>query len=176
MCTSLNIDIAKFQTARKRHIASARIGAISTKEYLSGIAKELDLSYNELFTHWLRTKRENMVIDEEIEELINSLKKNGCVVGTVTNVIELHNRVRIEKHAYDLFDFAVVSCEEGVEKPDEDIYRLALNKLEFPPEEIVFVDDTEINLETAKRLGMKTIFFKDNTQLLSDLKKISVKV
>ena len=109
LCKSLNLDFEKFQAIRKKYTDDARIGKLSTKEYVSKIAKDLGLKYEDLFSNWLRTKRENMKIDKEIENLIKNLKKKGYKVATLSNIIELHHQVRIENKAYGLFDFAVIS-------------------------------------------------------------------
>jgi len=176
LCKSLNLDFEKFQAIRKKYTDDARIGKLSTKEYVSQIAKDLGLKYEDLFSNWLRTKRENMKIDKEIENLIKNLKKKGYKVATLSNIIELHHQVRIENKAYDLFDFAVISFKERIDKPNEKIYQIVIDKLKLPPEEMVFIEDSERNLKTAKKLGMKTILFKDNKQLIKDLKDLGVKI
>ena len=176
LCKSLNLDIEKFQAARQKYKYLARIGKLSTKKHISNIAKEVGLKYRDLFSNWLRTKRENMKIDKEIKNLIKNLKKKGYKVGTVSNTIKLHYQVRLENKAYNLLDFSVISFKEGVDKPNLKIYQKALNKLKLPPEEIVFIDDYERNLKPAADLGMKTILFKNNKQLVRDLRKFGVAV
>src|SRR5262249_32220986 len=57
------------------------------------------------------------------------------------------------------------SCFLGVRKPDEGIYRLALEVTQRRPEECLFIDDRELNLESARRLGMRTIHFQAAEQL-----------
>ncbi|KAL8842227.1 MAG: hypothetical protein Q9170_000633 [Blastenia crenularia] len=65
------------------------------------------------------------------------------------------------------FDIFVASAEVGMRKPNEDIYQLALERLDkfdkerggngVKAEDCVFLDDIGENLKTAKALGMKTI-------------------
>lgn len=61
------------------------------------------------------------------------------------------------------------SCYLGVRKPDEGIYKLALEVTQCSPGECLFIDDRELNLECAKALGMRTIHFQNATQLRQDL-------
>ena len=75
---------------------------------------------------------------------------------------------------HDLFDTVVSSAEEGVAKPDAEIYRRAAARLELPPESCVFVDDYEINVQAAQALGMRGIVYRadrgqDLEALLADL-------
>ena len=61
------------------------------------------------------------------------------------------------------------SCYVGLRKPDERIYRLALEVTQRKPEECLFIDDRPDNLEGARRLGMRTIHFQTASQLRGDL-------
>jgi putative hydrolase of the HAD superfamily len=61
------------------------------------------------------------------------------------------------------------SCYLGIRKPDEGIYRLALEVTQRQPEECLFIDDRELNLECARALRMRTIQFRDAAQLRQDL-------
>jgi len=61
------------------------------------------------------------------------------------------------------------SCYLGVRKPDEGIYKLALEVTQRSPDECLFIDDRELNLECAEQLHMRTIHFKDAAQLRRDL-------
>ena len=78
------------------------------------------------------------------------------------------------KKLYKRFGVVVVSCDVGLRKPDPKIYKLVLKKLKLKPNQTVFVDNQEWNLKPARKLGMKTILFKNNKQLFRDLNKIGV--
>ena len=68
------------------------------------------------------------------------------------------------------------SCYLGVRKPDEGIYKLALEVTQRDPEESLFIDDRELNLECAKQLGMRTIHFQNAAQLRQDLAASGVSI
>ncbi len=61
------------------------------------------------------------------------------------------------------------SCFVGIRKPDEGIYKIALEVTQRQPEECLFIDDRELNLECAQQLRMRTIHFQDAAQLRRDL-------
>jgi putative hydrolase of the HAD superfamily len=71
----------------------------------------------------------------------------------------LRGRLR-ELGIHDLFDTVVSSAEEGVAKPDTEIYRRAAARLGLPPESCVFVDDYEANVQAARALGMHGIVYR----------------
>ncbi|MCC9307196.1 HAD family phosphatase [Kitasatospora sp. RB6PN24] len=58
---------------------------------------------------------------------------------------------------WELFDVTVVSELAGMAKPDPEIYRLALERLDLPGEACVFVDDYPGNLPPAQALGITTV-------------------
>jgi putative hydrolase of the HAD superfamily len=67
--------------------------------------------------------------------------------------------VNLEK----FFDPVIVSGDHGFRKPDSRMYRLALDKMELLPEEVIFVgNDMYRDVFGAHAMGMKTVFFKSN--------------
>jgi len=68
----------------------------------------------------------------------------------------------------------VSSCFVGMRKPEEGIYQLALMLTQVRPENSCFVDDRDLNLETARRLGMNTIRMENVTQLRQELQRLGV--
>lgn len=56
-------------------------------------------------------------------------------------------------------DLIVVSAEEGVAKPDPDIYLLTCRRLGLAPGRCLFVDDKPANVEGARRVGMHAELF-----------------
>ncbi|PIR04638.1 MAG: hypothetical protein COV57_03370 [Candidatus Liptonbacteria bacterium CG11_big_fil_rev_8_21_14_0_20_35_14] len=67
------------------------------------------------------------------------------------------------------FDEVIISAEVGINKPDPKIYSLALDKIKSNPEESIFIDDLEKNLEPAKKLGIATILYENPKQLEKNL-------
>ena len=63
---------------------------------------------------------------------------------------------------FKYFDNRVFSCEINLIKPDEEIYKFILKQISEQPENVLFIDDSESNILTAKKLGMNTIHFKNN--------------
>ena len=91
-------------------------------------------------------------------------------MATLNNEILELNIYRIEKFGLgSYFPVFFSSCFVGLRKPDEAIYRMALEITRRTPDECIFIDDREINLECPRELGIKTILFKDAAQLRAEL-------
>lgn len=99
------------------------------------------------------------------------------LIGSINNEPLELNEYRIKK--FDLRrDFLVFfsSCYVRSRKPEELIYRIALEVTQRPPAECVFIDDRPLNLENPRHLGMNVIHYENPEQLRSDLKKYGVEV
>lgn len=68
------------------------------------------------------------------------------------------------------------SCYVGARKPNLQIYQMALNVTQRRPEECLFVDDREANLEPARKLGMDVVHFRNASQLKADFQKRGIEV
>lgn len=71
-----------------------------------------------------------------------------------------------------LVDLMVFDDEDGISKPGERIYQLTLARLNMQPGETIFVDDRAENVETARRLGMHAIHFKDARQAIREIEAV----
>jgi putative hydrolase of the HAD superfamily len=96
---------------------------------------------------------------------------------TLNNESHELNEYRIKKFRLrDIFSIFLSSCYLGVRKPDEKIYRLALGITQRRPAESVFIDDRDINLEAAARLGMRVVHYQNPEQLVSELERLGVRL
>jgi putative hydrolase of the HAD superfamily len=103
--------------------------------------------------------------------VLDELSATGrYLMATINNEGRDLNLYRIrEFHLARNFQVFFSSCFLGMRKPDEGIYRMALEIAHRAPEECIFVDDRPQNVETARRLGMRTIHFQNPTQLRQEL-------
>ena len=88
---------------------------------------------------------------------VRRLKGEGYKVGILTNNVREFAAYWHTTIPLDLFDVVVDSCEVGLRKPDEAIYRLAAERIGSPPERCVFLDDSADNVRAATELGMRGI-------------------
>jgi putative hydrolase of the HAD superfamily len=83
-------------------------------------------------------------------------------VGAISNEGRELTMHRIDTFGLkDLVHFFVSSCFVHFRKPDEDIYRIALDIAQVRPEHAVYVDDRQMFVEVAEGLGIHGILHKD---------------
>jgi 2-haloacid dehalogenase len=103
-------------------------------------------------------------IDENVK-LIKPLKKRYKLFG-LTNWSAETLPIAIDRYSFfkDL-DGIVVSGDEKIVKPDPKIYEVLLSRYNLDAESSLFIDDNADNIETANKMGFKTVHFTDKVNL-----------
>lgn len=109
---------------------------------------------------------------QETKAIIKQLKSDSRVVCG-TNTIDSHYYYFLNHGDYDIFDEVYASNLMGISKPDPDFYRYILKKEGIKPENTIFVDDTEENINSAQRIGINSILFTDSESLRQQIKTFS---
>lgn len=101
---------------------------------------------------------EKMKIFPEAEEFLAKCRSVNLKICLIT---DLTARIQFEKIGHlkirDFLDFVVSSEEAGHDKPHEDIFRLALEKMALAPSKVIMIGDSrEKDLTGAESLGIRT--------------------
>jgi putative hydrolase of the HAD superfamily len=92
---------------------------------------------------------------EGMRELIMYLKeKYNVSVFLLSNISQYFVDHASEIPMLELMDKCVFSCVCGKVKPDSAIFEQLCRECEITPEETVFIDDIESNIEGARRAGI----------------------
>lgn len=139
------------------------------------------------FRDYVRGKSARTLSDEEIDtafdaflvgipvtrlHALESLRNHYKIyVLSNTNAIMYNQGIRREfekdgKHREDYFDGICTSFEEGVAKPDRRIFEAVVRKFGIRPEETLFFDDSQTNLDAAAELGFKTWRVAEGTEFM----------
>ena len=101
---------------------------------------------------------------------MRSLRARGYRMALLTNnVREWQPLWRRMLPVDEIFEVLVDSGFVGMRKPDAEIYELTLERLGLPASECLFVDDTDVNCDAARALGMTAVHFRDTEQALAEI-------
>jgi putative hydrolase of the HAD superfamily len=105
-------------------------------------------------------------------DLMAELHADGYRMAMLTNnVREWEPLWRAKLPVDEIFETVVDSAFVGMRKPDREIYDLTVERLEgITAQECLFVDDTEINCDAARELGMTAVHFRDNDQAIPEIR------
>ncbi len=131
----------------------------------------------------------NMVYEEYIKIYYgkwNEMLKN-CIPESVEVLSKLYNDKKYKlygltnwsretfpkaKETFPFFNFfedIIISGEVLLQKPDPRIFNLLFKSFNIIPQHSVYIDDSYVNIKTAKKLGMQTVYFQTPKQFKKEL-------
>lgn len=149
-------------------------GVMEEAEAVAHIREE-NKDYLEAFEMVWENRDKLVVSYDYAVEWIEKLHKQGYRVYLLSNyprsIFQMH--ADSKKFTFlDIVDGKVVSGFVKMIKPNPDIYEYLMEQYRLKPQECVFLDDREDNIETAKMLGMQGIVFQDYNQACEALEQI----
>ena len=169
------LDGEEFEDRHELVVTAFETGQIGLQEYLERTVFYRPRTFSQQdFKDYLFSLSQPCAETLAVVERLAQSKK--YLLATLNNESLDLNQYRIERFGLrKYFDVFFSSCFLGVKKPDEAIYRLALQISQHPPEECLFIDDRALNLECARNcVGMRTIHFRDPAQLQRELRELGV--
>ncbi|MBO0768199.1 MAG: HAD family phosphatase [Solirubrobacterales bacterium] len=151
-------------------------GRISQPQFLSALGGQLSdqlgrqINIDDFPEVWFSHLRPN----HAMLTLMRRLRARGFHMGLLTNnVREWEPLWRPRLEIDDIFDIVVDSGFVGIRKPDPEIYAHTVQRIstvaERPirPEEILFIDDVQENVEAARAAGWRAVQFVENKGALA---------
>lgn len=128
------------------------------------LAATSDNPYNEAVqffgltkTKWYKELEKPYPLTESVLAELSKKYKLGIIANQSAGSEQRLTDWGISKY----FDLVIASAEEGVEKPNPEIFRIALERANCLPENAVMVGDRIDNdILPAKKIGMKTVWVK----------------
>lgn len=147
-------------------------GDLTREEFTQDLAKKVGTDSSKIWGEMF----EKIKINDELLSYIDRLKKN-YKIGLLTNynhlwMNELFSIYKLEKY----FDSKVISSLHNVIKPEKEIYQLSLDLLKIKPDEALFFDDRQRNIDGGESVGIKSFLFVDNKKFIEDLNSCGITI
>jgi len=170
----------KFKIFTLNNLEKSLSGKINYPVFFKKFIIENNLSKkpSDFANAWLWARRKTSRINKPLLKIAKNLKKDYVLVA-FTNATRLNDKIRNEIGIYSYFNLKLISFKLGVIKPELKAYKILASKLknkDISRKESVIIDNNQKNIDIAKKLGLKAICFKDNNQLIKDLRKLGVKL
>jgi epoxide hydrolase-like predicted phosphatase len=149
-------------------------GKITKKKLLKNLARNLESTEKKIEKLYFKAYAKEFKFNKQLYKFAKKLKKQGYRIAVLSDQWHLSEKAHLPEKYFKHFNPLVVSCFVGTRKPGSKIYKLMLKKLKLPAKQTVFIDNQKWNLLPAKKLGMKTILFKDNEQCFAELKELGI--
>ena len=164
----LKISLDQYFDSIDTNYALSIEGKISEKKTISFLSKNLKTTSKKLIKLYKKAYKKNFKQNKQLFKQAFKLKQLGYKITILSDQWYLSYRALMSDKKYKKFSPVIVSCFVGMRKPNPKIYKLTLKKLKLKPSECIFIDNQEWNIKPAKKLGIKTILFKNNKQLFKD--------
>ena len=149
-------------------------GKITKKETLNSIKKILEENIKKLKDALEDFYTKSYNINRGMLNLSKKLKKKGYKVIIISNLGYIAKEILVDNKNMSHFNKKVISCEAKLSKPEKEIFQMALKKSNTKSNEMIFIDNLESNIKAAEKLGIKSILFKNNRQIINDLKNLGI--
>lgn len=169
-----DIDHEEMEERHHLNFDIYELGKISLEEYLKRVVfcKDRSFSYD-AFKEFMYAQSKPF---PEMIKIISQLKKQyGLKIAAVSNEGRELNDIRIKNfRLHDLIDFFISSCFVHLQKPDMDIFKMALDMSQVAAEQILYIDDQLMFVELAQSLGMNAIHHTDIESTVEKLKEFGL--
>ena len=108
--------------------------------------------------------------NEPLLNFLDDLKKKFKLVIFTTGIVQ--NDPVVIQRLGDIFSNIYSGKDMNIVKTDPTAYQLVLEKLGVGADEVVFIDDTQKNVEAAKAIGIEAIQYIDNSQIMRELGRL----
>lgn len=169
----LKLPLDQYFDSIDTYYSDAMLGRMSKKEALKMMAKDLNTDPQKLERLYRQVYIKNFKKNIPLYKFALKLKKEGYKISIISDIWPVAKDVLLDGR-YNAFDDIVTSCDVGVRKISTEIFKVALKRLHVHPKEAIFTDNQKWNLPAPKKLGIKSILFKNNKQFTSELKKLGI--
>lgn len=146
-------------------------GTISRREYWTEVLARLELEISEEIFETLVVVDEESWVSEN-DQMIDFIRRNRNQMeklGVLSNMpADFVPSIRNNFDWIEWFDFALWSCDVHMIKPEREIYMRVADKLGLSPTECLFIDDSIVNVEGARAVGMEAIHYVDFDSFLEE--------
>jgi putative hydrolase of the HAD superfamily len=111
---------------------------------------------------------------ETFRKMADAYDLKVCAISNEGRELAVH-RIRTF-NLREFIDIFILSSFVHFRKPDEDIYRLALDIAQVAPEHAVYIDDRLLFVEVARSLGIPSVYHERLEQTLTALAQIGLEV
>lgn len=136
-------------------------GTYTREEVTRMLAEDYNLTLDDAHEQVQRLLELLQPIPETVA-LIEELKARGVRCYVLSNMSKEFYAELLKFPVFELFDGAVVSFEERINKPDRGIYEALLSRYNLVPSESIFADDKIANTNAASLLGLHTVTYNCN--------------
>jgi putative hydrolase of the HAD superfamily len=173
---TFNLNLSEMENRHHLTFVTYEEGKLTLKEYLNRVVFYQKRTFTpDQFQRFMFDQ--STPYTEMIEFILKLKVQNRLKIAVVNNEARELNEHRIKKFKLNQFvDFYISSCFVHFRKPDADIFRIALDIAQIPAENVVFIENTQMFVDVARDLGIRSIRHTDYKSTCSELSLLGLKI
>lgn len=157
----LNVDPVKerefFTTVFQDCLTGKEDLKVSVAPYLNSFGWDGDV--DSFLEFWFKSEHS---LNEDLMSIVDQLRIVGIKVVLATNQERYRTEYMLKYMGFDgKFDAIYSSAHVGYKKPDDKFYKYILSEQSISPEEAIFWDDDERNIQGARASGIRSELYQD---------------
>jgi epoxide hydrolase-like predicted phosphatase len=152
-----------------------KTGKLSEIEFWNKVRSQFNL--NQTDTEISQLLADSYQLNQNVVDTVKKVRSLGIKTCLCTNNFPTRiNALQDKFHFLDDFDVKVFSYQTGAVKPDLKIFQVLVGQSGCQPGEIIFADDKEANVISARSLGVNAFIYTDFTDFISRLQQFGLAI
>jgi putative hydrolase of the HAD superfamily len=170
MASIAGVELPRMLAAYWLHRYPYEVGRYDSAKYWGLVARDCGVKLSDTVVRelvdqdneqWGRPNPETMALARRLRSL-------GMRTALLSNMQpDMLSFVGVRHPCLNEFEVRIISCEVAEAKPEPAIFTLTAERLHLPPQECLFLDDRELNIQWARSVGMRAIHFESAEALVS---------
>jgi len=134
-------------------------GVTTEAEVAKRLVAESDLSTEEALRVF-DVVRDTLTDFDRSIALIEEFARGGQSMYVLSNMSQRNADYLRQRPYFQHFQGVVISAEEKLNKPAPELFERVLTRYNLNPDTVLFIDDTQVNIDAAGALGIQGVCFR----------------
>lgn len=162
---------AYYEILYHKYFDQAALGKITEREFFTGALKDFAVPLP-----WKVVRDKHLSLQTPNKAVVNfgvKLQRRGFSVLVLSKNIPSHMRYLVRKYKLrNFFPHIINTYDLGLPKASPKTMKYILGKFSVKPSEVIMTDDQDFNLVAPKKMGVKTVLFKNTKQFVREVKEL----
>jgi HAD superfamily hydrolase (TIGR01509 family) len=142
------------------------LGEITWEQYCRAVSSDINVPYDEVVARYQehRIKKQTIMAIQLMPEHSHVLLSNASHMYLLPIMEKLGLKT--------LFSNVFVSSQLGFAKPDKRAFLTVLQTMKVLPEDAVMVDDSALNVDAAREVGMRAVLFHGEQNIADEIQRL----
>lgn len=174
---NFGVDYRKIEDDLFEIYRRSSINEITRDKTVNKMAQLMAVEPSQTVSNFHQIYAEGYVENINLYNFLSTIVKTGLLkVALLSTQFPLSKDILVPQKYYDNFDYLEISCDSEIhsKKPAKRVFEIMFKQLDTIPENVIFVDDQQKNVDIGNQIGMYSLLFRNNEQLANHLADLNI--